>query len=50
MAVPHYDCLKLKMPTPQRVIMMASPTSRTYLYEQEFITLTAMVVVATKFA
>jgi hypothetical protein len=50
MAVPHYDCLKLKMPTPQRVITMASPTSRTYLYEQEVVTLTAMVVVATKFA
>ena len=50
MAIPHYGCLKLKMPGPRGVITMASSTTEAYLYEQEGTTLTAADVAATNFA
>lgn len=35
MAVPHYSCLKLKMPGPWGVFTAASSTTEAYLCEQE---------------
>lgn len=33
MVVPHYDCLKLKMPRPWGIIIVASSATEAYLCE-----------------
>ena len=48
-AVPHYDCLKLKMPGPRGVITMASSMTEAYLCEQEGMSLTTADVAAANF-
>ena len=50
MVILHYGCLKLKMPSPRGVIVVATSTTEVYRCEQEGTTLTVANITATDFA
>ena len=50
MAVPHYGCLKLKIPGPQGVIVVATSMAEVYHCEQEGTTLSMASITAIDFA
>lgn len=50
MAISNYGCLKLKIPSPQGVIVVTTSTTEAYRYEQEGTTLAMTDVAAADFA